>query len=203
MGRSRIPPVRHLRPKCPNCGSADDHLIVRSPRNLGVASGNLLWYLFQFSSIIVVTHSGWPLKRKCLKCGYRFYGPTPEPPDFDECPACGYNLTGNVAGRCSECGWRLTRRYRAYRRRRDRALGPWRPGVTDRKHAITIRSATTDDIPVALRLIVALLIELGDADDKVDFDPAARLCNVFMEKKQRRVSRGNRIGRTRRRDDAR
>jgi hypothetical protein len=25
------------------------------------------------------------------------------PPRF--CPECGYNLTGNVSGRCSECGW--------------------------------------------------------------------------------------------------
>ena len=24
-------------------------------------------------------------------------------PNF--CPECGYNLTGNVSGRCSECGW--------------------------------------------------------------------------------------------------
>ncbi len=31
------------------------------------------------------------------------------------CGRCGYDLTGNVSGRCSECGWKLPRRYRCGR----------------------------------------------------------------------------------------
>lgn len=89
-------------------------------RNLGVVVGNTLWYLLQVAAMVFVTHAGWALRRKCLSCGFRFHGPRPEPPDFNECADCGYNLTGNVSGRCSECGWKLPRRYRAYRRKTDR-----------------------------------------------------------------------------------
>ena len=61
-----------------------------------------------------------PLHRKCRKCGQPFLGRKKLPPDFDECPQCAYNLTGNTSGRSPECGWNLTRRFRAHRKRVDR-----------------------------------------------------------------------------------
>ena len=83
--------------------------------------------LWPFVSIERITTPARPLRRKCLNCGYTFLGARPETPNFDECAQCGYNLTGNVSGRCSECGWRLPRRFRAYCRIADRALRRARP----------------------------------------------------------------------------
>jgi ssDNA-binding Zn-finger/Zn-ribbon topoisomerase 1 len=113
--------------ECPNCHSAEDHHVIRGPRNFGVALLNALntlvllrlWPLVSYKRIIAPAR---PLRRKCLKCGYTFLGESPETPDFDECAQCGYILKGNISGRCPECGWRLPRRYRAYRRIADRAL---------------------------------------------------------------------------------
>ena len=111
--------------ECPNCHSADDHHVIRSPRNFGVAILNSLNSLFLFGfwpfiSMKRVNTPAKPLRRKCLKCGYKFLGQQPELPDFDECPVCAYSLKGNVSGRCPECGWKLPRRYRAHRRLADR-----------------------------------------------------------------------------------
>ena len=78
-----------------------------------------------------------PLRRRCLKCGYTFLGKVFETPDFDVCPKCEYNLTGNVSGRCPECGWKLPRRFRAYRRLADRALR----GATPRPQGPTANQA--------------------------------------------------------------
>ena|GEM_PF-3426012 len=113
--------------ECPNCRSAEDHHVIRSPRNLGVVLLNALnsWVLLGFWPLVSykrIVSPAKPLRRKCLKCGYKFLGERPEPPDFDECAACGYSLKGNVSGRCPECGWRLPRRYRAYRRMVDRSM---------------------------------------------------------------------------------
>ena len=113
--------------ECPNCHSAEDHHLIWGPRNVGalILNGLNSWVLMGFWPIISlerITKPAKPLRRKCLKCGYTFLGTTAESPDFDVCANCGYNLTGNVSGRCSECGWRLPRRYRAYRRIADRAL---------------------------------------------------------------------------------
>ena len=58
-----------------------------------------------------------PLHRKCKRCGQPFIGCKELPLDFDECPECGYNLTGNTSGRCPECGWKLPRRYRLRRKK--------------------------------------------------------------------------------------
>ena len=102
---------------CPNCHDSDSNHAIWGPRNVAAAVGNVRWYDFQICSIFLVTHEGWALKRKRLKCGYLFLGLKPFTPNFDECAKCGYNLPGNVSGRCSECGWKLLRRYRAYRRR--------------------------------------------------------------------------------------
>ena len=113
--------------ECPNCHSAEHHQVIWGLRNFGAALANvgntLFWMkLWPFVSIERITTPAKPLLRKCLKCGYRFMGATPLTPDFNECPQCGYNLTGNISGRCPECAWKLTRRYRAYRRITDRAL---------------------------------------------------------------------------------
>lgn len=62
---------------------------------------------------------GMPLHRRCRNCGKRFLGAWKLKRNYDECENCGYILTGNVTGRCSECGWKLTRRYRAHRKKVD------------------------------------------------------------------------------------
>lgn len=113
--------------ECPNCHSADHHYAVWGFRNFGAALANignsLFWMRFwPFVSIARITKPAKPLLRRCLKCGYLFTGETPWEPDFDQCPQCSYNLTGNVSGRCPECGWKLSRRFRAYRRLVDREL---------------------------------------------------------------------------------
>ena len=113
--------------ECPNCQSPDDHHVIRSPRNLVAATVNALSALFwlgfwPFVSIERITSPASPLKRKCLNCGHKFLGELPETPDFDECARCGYNLMGNISGRCPECGWKLPLQYRAYRRKADRLL---------------------------------------------------------------------------------
>lgn len=105
---------------CPNCKSPEDHCVIWNTRNLGVVIINAGWYVFQVGALFWVVNRGWSFERKCLACGYRFEGEKPFLPNFDECAACGYDLTGNVSGRCSECGWRLPRRFRAYRRRKER-----------------------------------------------------------------------------------
>jgi hypothetical protein len=112
---------------CPNCHSAEDHHVVWGPRNVLAAFINafnsaVLMRLWPFVSFKRIMTPARPLRRKCLKCGYTFLGAQPESPNFDECAQCGYNLTGNVSGRCPECGWRLPRRFRAHRRLVDRAL---------------------------------------------------------------------------------
>jgi len=113
--------------ECPNCHSAEDHHVIWGPRNLAAALLNALnsWVLLGFWPLVSfkqVAKPARPLRRKCLKCGYTFLGERPELPDFDECAQCGYNLKGNASGRCPECGWKLPRRYRAYRRMADRAM---------------------------------------------------------------------------------
>ena len=128
--------------ECPNCHSTTDHHIIRSPQNLGAAIINVLnsyfWLGFwPFVSLEKIKTPARPLRRRCLKCGYTFLGKVPEPPDFDVCPKCGYNLTGNVSGRCPECGWKLPRRFRAYRRLADRALR----GATPRPQGPTANQA--------------------------------------------------------------
>ena len=113
--------------ECPNCHSVEGHRVIWSTRNLMSTLSNALNSLFllgfwPFVSWKRVTAAARPLKRRCLKCGYKFVGEQPELPDFDECARCGYNLKGNVTGRCPECGWRLSLRHRAYRRIADRAM---------------------------------------------------------------------------------
>ena len=104
---------------CPNCQSPDEHRVIWSLRNLAVSFWNLVFYASQLA-IGWIFAPGWPLTRKCMRCGFRFAGPRPFAPDFDECARCGYNLTGNVSGMCSECGWKLPRRYREHREKVDR-----------------------------------------------------------------------------------
>ncbi|UCE59536.1 MAG: hypothetical protein JSU63_19095 [Phycisphaerales bacterium] len=107
--------------KCPNCHSSEHNHVVMSLRNIGVTVFNTVLLAAQ----IVVVHHFWEglaLRRKCVKCGFRFVGPRRELPDFDECAQREYNLTGKVSGRCPECGWKLPRRYRMYRRKADKKL---------------------------------------------------------------------------------
>ena len=113
--------------ECPRCHSATDHHVIRGPRNLLICLLNALnavWLMgwWPFVNWMRATTPRSALLRKCLKCGYKFLGEVPEPPNFDECAVCAYNLKGNVSGRCPECGWKLPRRHRAYRRLADRGM---------------------------------------------------------------------------------
>jgi len=113
--------------ECPNCHSDEGHHVIWGLRNFGAALVNVLnsyvlLGFWPFVSLERISTAVKPLRRRCLKCGYKFLGEKPEVPDFDECASCSYNLRGNVSGRCSECGWKLPRRYRAYRRIADRAM---------------------------------------------------------------------------------
>ncbi len=105
---------------CPNCHASHDNKVIWGLRNLGAVLGNIGFYALQVL-LMVPLGDGFALRRKCLKCGFRFLGPRPEAPDFDVCTKCDYNLTGNTSGRCPECGWKLPRRFRAHRRLVDRA----------------------------------------------------------------------------------
>ena len=82
---------------------------------------NAAYYSLQFFTGLFISE-GFDLERKYLKCGARVLGRRAEPPKFDECGRCEYNLTGNVSGKCPECGWKLPRRYRACRRKADAGL---------------------------------------------------------------------------------
>ena len=107
---------------CPHCLSPDHHHVICNIRNLVVVLLSVAAGLLLFVLLLPVDWGGWPLRRKCLSCGHKFLEPREDPPNFDECRQCGYNLTGNTSGRCPECGWKLPRRYRAYRRKTDRRL---------------------------------------------------------------------------------
>ena len=111
--------------ECPRCHSREDHRIIWGRKNVYPILGNMLIVVLALT-LTAAVKEGWALERKCLKCGCRFRGPPAMTPNFDECAKCGYNLTGNVSGRCPECGWKLPRRFRAYRRKMDRlsAGGP-------------------------------------------------------------------------------
>ncbi len=106
--------------ECPRCHSFEEHRVIWGRRNIRPILGNLVLVVVTLV-LVVPVREGWALERRCLKCGYRFLGPRAIVPDFDECAKCGYSLTGNVSGRCPECGWKLPRRYRAYRRKMDRS----------------------------------------------------------------------------------
>ncbi|MCH7719668.1 MAG: hypothetical protein IH988_01575 [Planctomycetes bacterium] len=109
---------------CPNCNLTGYHRVVWGPRNLVALGFNVVFGLAQFV-FLVWTEWGIPLKRKCFRCGCTFSGGRFRAPDFAVCARCSYDLTGNVSGRCPECGWKLPRRYRAYYRmieRKDRRV---------------------------------------------------------------------------------
>ena len=96
--------------KCPNCESVDKHPALWNVRNFGRIALELLIECLKLNHVDELR-----LHRQCQACGHRYLARNEYPPDFDECPQCGYDLTENVSGRCSECGWELQRRYREYR----------------------------------------------------------------------------------------
>ncbi len=104
---------------CPNCNLTGYHRIVWGPRNLVAVGLNVVSGLVQFV-FLIWTEWGIPLKRKCFWCGCTFSGGKFRAPDFTVCARWEYDLTGNVSGRCPECGWKLPRRYRAHARMIDR-----------------------------------------------------------------------------------
>ncbi len=104
--------------ECPRCHSTDDHRLVwhlgmvfRIALDVAVVITNLGLFVLAFAP----GFEGPTYKRKCRRCGQVFRGRGKLAENLDECPRCGYLLIGNVTGRCSECGWRLPRRYRKRR----------------------------------------------------------------------------------------
>ena len=106
---------------CPSCKLDANHPIIWNRRALCLLLLELLLIPVQiFLMLLLEVPLAFDVyRRKCSRCGQIFSGPRKEPRNFDVCPKCGYNLTGNVSGRCSECGWRLRRRYRVHRRQKD------------------------------------------------------------------------------------
>ena len=94
-----------MKMNCPKCGAASSLRIVWGLENALRVLGNLVlafitvWAASPDESI--------PLKRKCLRCGALFAGDSAKPPRTGVCPICGYDLTGNVSGRCPECGRKI------------------------------------------------------------------------------------------------
>lgn len=60
-------------------------------------------------STVVLSIPLWPLVVITLAICLVFAWVRPRPRDARHCVSCGYDLTGNVSGRCPECGTRLDR----------------------------------------------------------------------------------------------
>ena len=116
---------------CPNCNLTGYHHVVWGPRNVIALAVNVVFWLIQIAGLVWIS-SGIPLKRKCFWCGCAFSGGQFRAPDFTVCARCEYDLTGNVSGRCPECGWKLPRRYRAYLRMIERRERRTRRAETQR-----------------------------------------------------------------------
>ena len=117
---------------CPQCRASAGHRLRWSGRNISALAANgfvifvniALFGLGLAGGILLLDFLPLVgLERVCLSCGFRFVDKKARRPDYDRCADCGYDLTGNVSGRCSECGWRMPLRYRAWRRKMDRAKG--------------------------------------------------------------------------------
>ena len=106
--------------KCPNCESSEHRVILWDIRNWLRLVGELGLMGIDLVFMGTLYFEGLALHRRCGRCGKRFLGRWKLERNYDECADCRYNLTGNVSGRCSECGWKLTRRYRAHRKKVDR-----------------------------------------------------------------------------------
>jgi len=109
--------------QCPNCQSSQHRVILWDVRNWLILLGELCLLAVELVFGSASLFNGLPLYRRCRECGKRFRGARELQRNYDECASCGYNLTGNVTGRCPECGWKLTRRFRAHRKKVDRNLG--------------------------------------------------------------------------------
>ena len=99
---------------CPYCGSS----VVWRPLNLGNLLRGVAYVMVAFVVLAVaLVFAGspdhlWPTIRwhwRCWACGGHFSmvpgGSTRLRSVPVVCGQCGYNLKGNVSGRCPECGW--------------------------------------------------------------------------------------------------
>ena len=116
--------------RCVYCDADGDTHIVIGPANVlpAMAMGFVIALTLAIAVVLdcyaeplaeVTSHI--KLKRRCRQCGGVFWeraklGKEPE------CGQCGYNLTGNVSGRCPECGWKLTRKMKMRVRLKTRAM---------------------------------------------------------------------------------
>ncbi|HSW45337.1 MAG TPA: hypothetical protein VLM89_07180 [Phycisphaerae bacterium] len=94
---------------CPYCDGDDTH-VVWGLTNAGYLLATFGLLLFALAAAIFPGHptEGTPLNfnRRCRHCGGRFR-PQPTPVDLIMRGQYDYNLTGNITGRCPECGWEL------------------------------------------------------------------------------------------------
>jgi len=104
-----------MKVSCPKCHSTD---VQRwTSRNILLTFLEMLIHglLIISRADTIATLCGvdaWQLKRTCRKCGHKFHVSTKPPPDHTHCRKCQYNLTGNISGRCSECGWQIPNAWR-------------------------------------------------------------------------------------------
>lgn len=99
--------------QCPHCGAITQSKALWSVANVIPAALLAICVIIDMVLTEPLTtepgSSQLRFKRRCLDCGGIFR----EKARLGKDPLCGncdYNLTGNVTGVCSECGWRITRR---------------------------------------------------------------------------------------------
>ena len=115
-------------PVCPYCEATSGHSVIWSVPNAVRLVLNSIVLTFDMLIFPVFINLGMPLsfKRRCGACRAKFIVKDRLPKD-PRCGNCDYDLTGNVSGRCPECGWRITRKVnlkvRAKRRRERRHRG--------------------------------------------------------------------------------
>ena len=109
--------VRFRTAKCSNCGRTGTLRTVFELDNLLGVAGNAILIGIDLA-LATIGFGGtfnpvrFRIKRQCKQCGAKFVGRSKLPPRPGVCALCGYNLTGNVSGRCPECGWRIPRHLR-------------------------------------------------------------------------------------------
>jgi len=91
---------------CPKCDSTD--IRKWSLRNLLVALADVVIHFVLacawFDVGDITGFEGLRLKRRCRHCGHRYFVPTRPKRNYNRCLKCDYDLTGNISGRCPECG---------------------------------------------------------------------------------------------------
>lgn len=89
--------------RCPRCSNLSGVRICCDIPNLLRVVTNFFGAVLAIGFAGLDGQSGLVLVRKCLDCGIYFQDRKIWS-GAGRCIECGYNLTGNVSGRCPECG---------------------------------------------------------------------------------------------------